>query len=180
MVWTARRSISWGVLVVWSVACSVEPKDSQAETQSATEAATHTGGFAGNCVAAVTEEECSAAVPEDGDIPSCTWFSAYAVTGDGTSCAFEPAGGVCGEVGIGGTGCNHDVTRCGMVVAKTDDMGNTILARISEPASCAFTYDQAFELCYGPQDASTSGSSSSSGDADTNICECACADDWPG
>jgi hypothetical protein len=46
-----------------------------------------------------------------------------------------------------------------MVIGKTDDMGNMILARVPEPASCAFLYDQGFELCYGPQDADTSSSS---------------------
>jgi hypothetical protein len=67
-----------------------------------------------------------------------------------------------------------------MVIGKTDDMGNMILARVPEPASCAFLYDQGFELCYGPQDADTSSSSGTTGDADTNVCECACADGWPG
>jgi hypothetical protein len=107
----------------------------------------------------------------------CAWFDAFAVTGDGESCSFEPAGGICGEVGVGGTECYQNVTSCGMVIANTDDMGNMVLVHVSLDAACAFDPGPDFELCYGPQDTETS---SSSGMDTTNICECACADDWPG
>jgi hypothetical protein len=169
-----------GAIAMWSAACAAEPEDSEtetgADTQPDTDTDTDTGAPAITCVEAVTEDECSAAVPEDSVTQQCSWFAAYSVAGDGESCSFEPAGGVCGEVGVGGTSCNHEVTSCGMVIGKPDDVGGMILARVSEPASCAFIYGQGFELCYGPQDTETSSTSG----MDTNICECACADDWPG
>jgi len=171
-------------LAVWCTACGPASEDTEAETPSETDAATDTDTDTGApsivCVEDITEEECSAAVPEDTLFEECTWFPAFAVTGDGVSCSFEPAGGVCGEVGVGGTGCFLDVTSCGMVIGKTDDTGNMILARVPDPVSCAFTYGQDFELCYGPQDGGTSSSSGTTGDADTNVCECACAEGWPG